>query len=671
MEYKAYNLFLYEKRKERKQSRKEFAKYLGIPAFLYASYEKGNLFPSKKRIRKIKERLGEEFSAYEKGERTIPLPLPYEKGKRERRMDAFLSSLKTRIVTIVVLCLSLLSLILGYSFYFYNLAHSQRFYSKEYLSFSYVMREKGEKTLGLLHEMESPVIYENKEDVFTCIISSSKDDSLRNLSAYVNFRDREESICYSLPSKASLCKRRISVTYTDYKTMKKYSSFFEREDVDSDYVLDEDIYLEGSLLKEDDSFIKQKMNLHISSIKDRFDALVKEKLNISSSFLDEIVYDYSIGTIENGIIETACLGFASTGLVLVCSSLFFLSYGILYGKRKRTHLLINDMLMEEEMNSQIPLRSDLKSAPFLPEMLFEIIGIFLTFFGIFLVIYNALMMVLGKEALPLFQMNDPSRLFLFFTLGMFLLYFEDFNVYVRPKRIIRNIILYGVSFLCLYGLQATSISYLERNTGFGKIFASLFQIPNTFSSICLYFMIMLFLFITPKKIENNRKKLLIYRLCSLIPTLILFSTIFLRKGFVSSDLEVSAYVSYLFNSEGIQFASICTSYIYGLYFMKLYFIKKLSKEKARRFFFSNRYFMYRNILLCSIIVIFSMLQASFSSLEGYYQILLLVPFLLFYHPHLIRRNKMIDDFTLGNYYVAFGFGYLCVILCILVLFFLL
>lgn len=675
-ETKSYNIFLYEKRNEKSMTREEFAKSLGISPFVYSLYEKGIYFPSKRSKKKIEKALCCDFSSFEKGERRYPTPLPYEKTRSENKIDKILSSKGIRIFFLIFFFLSSIFTVLGYCLYSNCLSNSRTFYSENYLRFSDEMRQKGEKTYSLLHELQRPLITDKNEEYTIFLISSEKDESLRRLNGYINFLSDKESLCYSLPDKASEAKNKVEVTYTDYSSMQKYSSFFTRDE--DGFSLASSIFnVDRGEIKEGEEYQKLslKMNSHISSFDTCFSKLILDKLSLSYDFKD-LLFDYSKGAKKNGIRESLFLGLATSGVVIFTSSLFFLVYCFLYGKnRKRTHILVNDLLSyddgEKSEVSERKLPDDVPSFPFIPELLFEIFGILLTTFGIGLVFYNFLMIYSGKEINPTFALNDPRILFISFTIGMFLLYSMDFNVYVRTKRVIRNIFLYGLLFLCLTILEASAIDFLSRTRGIVEIASSYFVIPNTFGSICLYFLIAFFLFLTPRSILKEKKKIVLFRLCSLFPLLWLVFSVLVFAYHKEWGWNLTTFQLYFFNSEGIQFSSICILFLYGLFFLKLFFRKKYGEEKAKRFFFSNRYFLYRNILLCAIIVLVSILEALLSSFgitfDGYYQILLLVPFFLFYKPHLIRRNRIVDRITLISYFLVFGIGYIAVLLSVFVM----
>ena len=87
-ETKSYNIYLYEKRKERSMTRKEFAKSIGISPFLYSLYEKGIYFPSKKNGKKIEKALSLPLKKERKG--TLPRFLIQKQKWRTKRMGCSL-----------------------------------------------------------------------------------------------------------------------------------------------------------------------------------------------------------------------------------------------------------------------------------------------------------------------------------------------------------------------------------------------------------------------------------------------------------------------------------------------------------------------------------------------------------------------------------------------------
>lgn len=110
--------------------------------------------------------------------------------------------------------------------------------------------------------------------------------------------------------------------------------------------------------------------------------------------------------------------------------------------------------------------------------------------------------------------------------GMFLLYFIDFDIFLDDKRVFRNVVLDFLIFIALYVVETLIMIGLKSsdNIILNELESKL-TIPNNFGTITCYFLMMLTLFYTPKQIKTD-KGILRYRLLTIIPiTIIVVNTL--------------------------------------------------------------------------------------------------------------------------------------------------
>lgn len=137
---------------------------------------------------------------------------------------------------------------------------------------------------------------------------------------------------------------------------------------------------------------------------------------------------------------------------------------------------------------------------------FEFLGIFLVFFGSVRVLYYCFTF-LGAVTIT---GNDfttvPEVLLSFFMVGMFLLYFIDFDIFLDDKRVFRNIVMDFLIFLCLYVLETVLITGMQNSDAIiVKEVGNKISMPNNFGTITCYFIMMVTLFYTPQANQNRER----------------------------------------------------------------------------------------------------------------------------------------------------------------------
>ena len=394
------------------------------------------------------------------------------------------------------------------------------------------------------------------------------------------------------------------------------------------------------------------------------DTLIREKLDLS---LDS--YALAANTVEGERLRSnasthytlmGLIGFAFGLVVLFC-----LIYALLYGTKRGVdrRIATNNNLIRYARRAEPA--TDFRITPFLPETLLCLLGSYLLYrsstrfillafsfsFSSFLDINSALV-----------QNQSLTQLF---YVSMFLLYFLDFDTFLDDRRVQGKIALYFLCFVALHVVETSLITFFAESPSLVYQQFAQIKFPNMFGSICCYFIIMHFLFFTPKRV-NTRKKLRIYRLCSLLPVLLIFgSKIIFNGGEKFFGWSLPIWLKYMFNGERITFSLLCVGYLFGLYFLRLFFEKRYGTENARKYFNGNRFLWQKNILTCLLVCVIALISylfrnnpvASTLGLGEFKELLILLPLLLFYHPHKGPRNRLVDAFTMGVYLLALCYGY--------------
>ena len=703
----AYNEILYLKRKELNLSKKKMAKFLGVSSFLYGYYEAGYIKPNKKAIENISKALDVDYATFFEDMRSYPVEIIEEEKGIAVWFRKKISKLWAKLVLVGFTLISIGIICVGCYEYNYVTNNSRSFYSEKYLEVVDGIREKGGQTYSLLHEFERPEIHYSIDNKFISITGSTNDYSIRSLNAYVNYKNTNSSVYYIVPNLAENSLVSLDVQYVDYLNLTKYISSFTVNY--GKFYIDEYVMLEnGENLDKESSLYKEvqsKMSEYVDNIKSDFNLLLKEKLGLSYDFYDEILQDHAKGASVNVEREIRSLALIFSGIGLTGLFLFTIIFSFFFAikntKSKNTmslelasdNLVINNdedneikeevkveekqelVIKEKESKNEEsydytkPIgrrtpKKDIRFFPFIPETVFEIIGIILVMLGSIRIIYMIYYIFAGDGINYEVYDQISKGLFSTFTIGMFLLYFIDFDIYLDDKRSLRNLFGYLLVFIGLYVSECILVEYLIRMRGLFTIVGEKYIIPNNFGSIAGYFAIMFFLFYNPKFL-TTKKRTIIFRSLSIIPILWIFIMTLIFENYKSWGWDLPLWGKYFFNSERPQFSILCVCYLVGLYFIRLFFKHRYGEENAKKFFCGNRFYFIKNIFICLLVALIAIfeyiLKDSNTNIKGignYYQIAYLIPILFFYHPHHGSRNKGVDYLTLGLYGFFLCFGYI-------------
>ncbi|MCQ2793940.1 MAG: hypothetical protein MJ207_00995 [Bacilli bacterium] len=265
-----------------------------------------------------------------------------------------------------------------------------------------------------------------------------------------------------------------------------------------------------------------------------------------------------------------------------------------------------------------------------------------------------------------------------------LFFFLKLDIYHKKsqKELASDVFILFMGGLAFYIVEVVLYTTAVREFSYSaNIFNSLFVIITTFLpgnilwNLMFYSLIFYFLFSTPEKYKNQPAKILRFRLLSLLPTLfLLFALIY--KIVIEPVAPAPYFISVIFFTKGVLMTLFAIVYLYGIYFLQLHYRHKYGDSNASLIFESRRYAFAKNIMASSIIVVLFLIDLLFRfimpdnvlMLGNNWAIILLVPFIMFYHPHLGKRSNKLDTLFLALYALFFAGAYLGAINQILSLF---
>lgn len=668
----SYNLYLYHQRIERKLKRRDFAHFLHVNSFLYKRIEQGYIKPTKKQIAKISTALDVDYAPYLEGDYSYPIPLPERpEGKWSKRFYAFCGKLWVRLTLVFLMLCS--GAVLGTGIYYGNEYKSNpgAYYSDEYVVFFNALTEKGTTTITLTGDLTRPEISSQEEGKFYSIKGSYTKTALSSVSNIATYHTDEYRISYSFSYNSPVM---LSVHYVPYETGTTYSlTYYEtsKDVYEYSYFLDSSSLIDSETAegKAQIEAIKAIASLHFSELNTNFTTLIRDKLSLNYSFYDKLIPDYKAGSKQINTISIISLFLIILGTIGLAGNLFFLSFCYIYGRKRNQSVFQKETINTESLGREPHAKKDIFFSPFLPETFFELIGILFVFFGSLRILYYFFTFV-GAITI---SGNDftviPETLFYLFMIGMFLLYFMDFDIFLDDKRVFRNVIMYFLIFICLYVLESMLMAGIAKSDILVvKEIGSKLSVPNNFGTICCYFLMMLTLFYTPKQIKSH-KWLVFYRWLTAIPiAIIVVNTLIYHYANTEWGWNLPIKILYLFASEKTQFSLLCIIYLLGLFFLKYRYEMKYGKEKALALMGGNRFIFLKNSIAALTVLVIGLVEIIFYKntaahelgLGKYPYIIILAPFLLFYHPHKGGRNQTLDWTTMILYVIAFAGGYILI-----------
>lgn len=642
----SYNKFLYKKRLEEKLTIRKFAKKLNISPFHYKLVENGYIKPTKKDIKKISDYFEIDFNYYLEGFRSYP---EYLDNKKYNRLTTLMYHAFTKrplritflIITIISLITAITTLSISNNFS-PNLLSIQNEKVKE---LNQKIIDEGDSNFAT-YSFNFPIISKNidlDDGGQKAVIIKSR-YNYKSLSIQFNevyWYDTYRFTIKCLDQNNNIINWSISVfNYETYET--EIYSMLEMQD--------EQLFLVGG-----NSLAECKRVFKENNIHQDFTDLIYEKLGLDITFddylnyTDDVYQRYHNVNFNLGI--TAFFSIILTGIFL-----FLFGYSSIYKKDKNERYNFghsDELLGITPLNKDV--KKDIKFFPFIPETAMRIFGFLMVFIGTI----RAIFYTLNIGSYTAENIETANQLYSVLLMGMFLIFFINFDIYMKDNRIFRNLMLYPMMFIIIYWLEAYFLSAINTDRSIVSLAFDSFSIPNPFASATCYFFIIVFLFVTPNYI-NTKKKLIIYRSMAIIPILLIILTYMFAYSDFFFGFEITNYwVKSLFLGDRFALSILAVTYLVSLFFVRLYFKRRYGEKNANRFFNGNRYIFLKNGIACILILIIwiiEMFARNSSVLNSIgigqnYFIILLSPLIFLYHPHKNGRRTALDMTLISIYAV--------------------
>lgn len=651
----SYNMFLYRNRTEQNKKKRKFAKEIGIRPFRYRLIENGYIKPSDRDVRLISDFFGVDYGCCLEGFRGYPTELDNKKYLRFVNHIYYLFTKKALRITLLILTLLFLSAFIAALFVYPHVDTARvETYGGKAAEVKHALLEKGRKNFSVYRfsypavseiipldeENERAVIIDSLYDPVYLSLSYSEIIWYGNLRFYIGYIDASDGETDWL------------VTVYDYETnQSRYLGMAES-----------DAGLSFSSPGPDTEVLSEIMKRF--DIGEDFDRLIREKLGVDVTFR-ELTRTVAETRAKNKTVAGFAMYGGIVSLLLACVFGFLFGYATIYKKEKDQRLSFShsdDLLGASPEKHTVKVKKDLRFTPFIPETVLRIIGILLVFLGSIRLLFY----VSNVSTFSSVSLTHANDLYSVQLIGIFLIFFINFDVYMDDNRLFRNLMLYPMAFLIIYATEAAFMSSLGGSETILTYSLEKVYLPNPFGAATCYFLIMVFLFFTPGYVKT-KKGLIVYRSMAAIPVCLLIVSFLLGNYEAIFGGKISSYwIQFLFRDNRFSLSVLAILYLVSLFFLRLHYKRKFGEQNAMRYFMGNRFIMRKNLIAAGLIVaiwLFEMIASANPKLAaaGIGQnkyLIILAPLIFFYHPHKNARNTKVDVALIILYVLVLAMLYL-------------
>lgn len=362
--------------------------------------------------------------------------------------------------------------------------------------------------------------------------------------------------------------------------------------------------------------------------------------------------------------------FGSIGVIFFIANLLFSFSASAKPKKEKEEELYVIHRVEYVDMSRYGTFNDSKFSPIFPEFIMRA-------FGLLILLLSSIGMIWATSSLMNGDINSITKSSQFrlvtsnaLVAGTMLLFFIKLDVFHKKtnRDLAENILTLFFMGLIFYIAEILLYFYLTTGgnilTELAKIFVNLLP-GNIIWNLMLYSLLFLFLFTVPTKLANKPHRVLLWRLCSVFPTLIL-AFAFVFEMFLKQYITAPYYISFIFFTKGAVTSAFAILFLYSLFFLQQYTKLKYGEEAAEIYLDSRRYAFDKNIVASIVIVILVLIDLFFRykipensmNLGNNWPLIFLIPFILLYRPHIGKRNGTWDFCYTIMYVVFLASGYI-------------
>lgn len=323
-----------------------------------------------------------------------------------------------------------------------------------------------------------------------------------------------------------------------------------------------------------------------------------------------------------------------------------------------------------------PLPKNWIIRPFLPEYVLRLVGIGLILASSILFFSFTYRVLASLDVTKIFEViGDATNWYRFrplVTMAMLLWFFTKVEmIQNKSYNPIVSIIAMLACSILYYVAELSLTSYFDK--GGDAYYSTLYLLftklmpGNLPASILSFTLIVVFLLTTPSFVKP--KKTVWWRLLALLPIAYLGFSYFYAVGLKAWGWSKWPYwASSLLVRKQFTLITFAIFYPVLLYFYRLIMKKRYGSEQAAVYFEGNEYFFIKNFLACFVLALIIMANELFVGtayakaigLSSNLWLIVLIPLVFFYHPHLGKRNSLADALITVIYFISLSFAYIYV-----------
>jgi len=373
------------------------------------------------------------------------------------------------------------------------------------------------------------------------------------------------------------------------------------------------------------------------------------------------------------------------GFILALLSLGILAFSFIYKpyiKRREKRFALDEKI-EMEMPLETVRKEEKKSILpknnwkdlFVPEFIVRAISLILLFvssIAIYFLFENAIRFdVIGVNN----SLLSKEMLSNLSVIAIMLLYFVKLDIYQNKKSAFAMCLFLFILGI-LYYVVLVIVYYLLCGLGdnMSSTVDSIFNLlpGNIVWAVMAFDQFTIFLFAPVAKKYQNKNKQILFRCFSLVPLSYLIASSIITIGMKVAGWSIPYSISSLFFYKAPMITVFAILYCFGVFLYRRYSIKKYGTTNGLIYQLGNRYNYFRNIygaLIIFIIGIFDLIMLFImpNNKLGFgsnFLMLISIPFIIFYHPHIGKRNGSWDIVFNVLYAFAYLAGIVFVVLAV-------
>ena len=344
----------------------------------------------------------------------------------------------------------------------------------------------------------------------------------------------------------------------------------------------------------------------------------------------------------------------------------------------------SSLLSTEEVSQDITLGSKSRErafkelpknrwpTPFIPEMVIRILVIIVSLIsslGVFY-IFDAIQ---GLDPVGLIeQLSFKAEFASLSTLSMILLFFTKLDIRQNKKNnFLANYILFFVGIIFYFAILLISFTLGNSTTEIAKAAKiALDYLPgNIVWGILSFNLLSSFLFDDITFERNEKRNRIIYRCLAIIPVAYMVVSSLYQIGKKAWGWQWPLWASSLLFSKALILTAFSILYCLGVFLYRYLTTRKYGPDNAKVYQNGNRYIFIKNLIVCGILALLAIIDVIILKTAGYdnyigaggnYVIIYAIPFIIFYRPHMGKRNPKWDLAFMVLYMLSMTIGILMI-----------